>query len=143
MNRFLLPFLAACVLAGSRPALAPQEQAKTPLMLEMEKLDAALEALKLGIRDPTKDAASLEQIVLAQQACLNCKQMTPRMAPNVPEAERAKFLTDYRKGLAAALIELAKLETALLDGDRDQARALWRKIEQMEEEGHNTFTEGE
>jgi hypothetical protein len=140
------PALAAAALAWAAAPRAQESRSQsddTPLMKEMEKLDAAMEFLKRSVRDPAQDEQSLEQVVLAQQASLASKQMMPRMAAHVPEPERAKFAAEYRKAMATTLAELAHLEVALLEGDRDKARSLWKKLDSMKDEGHNTFTEGE
>jgi hypothetical protein len=115
----------------------------TPLTKEMEKLEQAMEVLQRSVLDAAKDSTSLEQLVVAEQACLAAKQLTPKMAPRVAEAERPKFLAGYRKRMGTMLIELVKLEQAVLDGDREQARALWKKLDAMKDDGHNEFTEGE
>ena len=132
------------VAAPAVPAAdAARDDDDTPLMKEMEKLDAAMEFLKRSVVDAAQDAKSLEQITIAQQACVASKAMTPKLAAKTPDPERAKFVAGYRKGMAAVLIELAQLETAVLDGDRERARALWKKLDGMKDEGHNEFTEGE
>jgi soluble cytochrome b562 len=129
-------------VASAAAGAAARDDGDTPLMVEMEKLEAAMEVLKRSVRDAERDAESLEQIVIAQQACLAAKQMAPKMAAGVADAERGPFLAGYRKGMAAALAELATMEVKLLEGDRDAARASWKKLEQMEEDGHNEFTDG-
>jgi len=138
--------VAAFALLSSLAAFAPgARQARdddTPLMKEMEKLDAAMEFLKRSLRDPTQDARSLEQLAAAEQACLACKPMVPKLAASLPEGERPTLVTNYRKGMAALLIELLNLEVALLDGNHEQARALWKKLDAMKDEGHNEFTDG-
>jgi hypothetical protein len=62
------------------------------------------------------------------------------MASTVPEADRPAFARDFRKGVAALLVEFTNLELALLDGDADKAVASYKKLEAMEDEGHNQFT---
>jgi soluble cytochrome b562 len=151
MVRALIHVLAVASLVAAPPLAAPARSSPpvaardddTPLMKEMEKLDAAMEFLKRSVIDAAQDAKSLEQITLAQQACVAAKSLIPKMAPHVAEAERAKFVVSYRKGMATLLIELANLETAVLDGDRDRARATWKKLDGMKDDGHNEFTEGE
>jgi len=129
------------------PAKAQEEagepgHADTPLMLEMKKIETAEHFLKRAVLDPAQDAQSLEQIAIAEQACLAAKLLVPKVLATVPESERAQFHKDYRKGMASLLIEFLNLETALLDGDRDKARVLCRKLHELEESGHNTFTDG-
>jgi hypothetical protein len=136
----LIGVLLPLLLVG---AATPRDGDDTPLMAEMEKLEAAMEFLKRSVRDAAQDERSLEQLVIAQQACLASKQMTPKMAAQAPAAEQPKLVREYRKAMAATLADLAQLETALLDGDREKARALWKQLDERKDEGHNTFTVGE
>ena len=119
------------------------EHADTPLAQQMVKIDDAMHFLRRSLKEPAQDEQSLAQVVLAEQACLAAKSLAPRMTVHVAEAERAAFQKEYRKGVAAMLVEWVRLETALLDGDRDAAQASWKKLDRMEEEGHDRFTEGE
>lgn len=153
----LVPAVLASLIAGSlawsaarppqdasadAPGAAAVEPGDTPLMALMEKIEHAEHFLRKSIADPGQDAASLEQIDAAQRAILAAKLLPPKMTPNVPEPERPRFLADYRKMMAALLIEFCHLERALLDGDRDAAKAAYKRLHLMEEEGHNSFTDG-
>jgi len=120
---------------------AKHEEADTPLMVEMEKIEHAEHFLRKHSGDATKDVESLQQIDLAQRAICAAKLLHPKMAANVPEADRPKFLAEYRKTMAQLLIEFATLEQALLDGDREAAKAGCRKLHGMEEDGHAAFTD--
>ena len=137
-----LAMLAAIALCGFAPR-APLDEGDTPLEQQMVKIDDAMLFLRRSLQDAKQDAASFEQIATAQRACVEAKQLDPKMAPRVAESERAAFLRDYRKGMAAQLIEWAQLETALLDGDREAAQALWKKLDRGKEAAHERFTEGE
>ena len=112
----------------------------TPLAQQMERIDHAMHKLKRGVRDATQKDACLTEVVNAQQACLAAKLLTPKMAPIVPEADRPAFVRDFRKGVAALLVEFTNLEVALLDGDAEKAVASYKKLESMEDDGHNQFT---
>jgi soluble cytochrome b562 len=148
-------FLVVALLAGAAVAFARPTQAEslatdegesltveTPLMAEMEKIKQAEQFLRRSTGDPAQDGESLKQIAVAQQAILVSKLLPPKMAANVPEAERPKFLAEYRKTMAQLLIEFATLEKALLVGDRDAAKAACKKLHAMEEDGHAEFTDG-
>jgi soluble cytochrome b562 len=112
----------------------------TPLAQQMERIDHAMHKLKRGVRDATQKDACLTEVANAQQACLAAKLLTPKMTATLPEAERADFVRDFRKGVAALLVEFANLEIALLDGDAEKSVATYKKLEAMEDEGHNRFT---
>ena len=112
----------------------------TPLAQQMERIDHAMHKLKRGVRDATQKDACLTEVANAQQACLAAKLLIPKMAPTVPEADRPAFVRDFRKGVAALLVEFTNLEVALLDGDAEKSVASYKKLEAMEDEGHNQFT---
>ena len=137
------------------PAPAPKQEGKregrregrhheeeTPLSRQMEQLDHAMDFLKRGLRDPAKKDACLAQVANAQAACVAAKLLVPKMAATTAEADRPAFVTDFRKGIATLLIEFTNLELALLNGDKDAALASYKKLEKMEDEGHDNFTDG-
>jgi len=141
-----LAAVAACALVFVFAFGAPAQEKKhdpkseTPLAQQMERIDDAMHKLKRGVRDATQKDACLTEVVNAQQACLAAKLLTPKMTATLPEAERADFVRDFRKGVAALLVEFTNLEMALLDGDADKSVAIYKKLEAMEDEGHNRFT---
>ena len=133
--------LALAVAFGvSAQETRQEKKADTPLAQQMERIDDALHKLKRAVRDPAQKELCLTEITNAQQACLASKLLAPKMTPSLPEAERATFVRDYRKGIAALLIEFTNLEVAVLDGETEKAVALHKKLESMEDEGHNRFT---
>jgi Spy/CpxP family protein refolding chaperone len=119
-----------------------KHEAETPLSQQMEKIDDAMTFLKRGLRDPAKREECLAQVASAQAACVAAKLLVPKMAVTTAEAERAAFVTNYRKGMAALLIEFTNLELSLLNGDQEASLASYKKLEKMKDEGHDAFTEG-
>ena len=115
---------------------------ETPLSRQMEQLDHAMDFLKRGLRDPAKRDACLAQVANAQAACVAAKLLVPKMAATTAEADRPAFVTDFRKGIASLLIEFTNLELALLNGNKEAALASYKKLEKMEDEGHDNFTDG-
>ena len=119
------------------------KEVDTPLAQQMEQIEHAEHFLRRSIGDAAQDVESLKQIAAAQQAILTAKLLQPKMTASLPEAEQAKFLSGFRHEIAGLLIEFTNLERALLDGDRDAAKAAYKKLHDMEESGHSEFTEGE
>lgn len=141
---FVPPFtVTVAPQEAQAPPAAKHEEGDTPLMTEMKVIETAEHFLRKSVGDASKDSESLKQIDLAQRAVLAAKLLPPKMAANVPEADRPKFLAEYRKMMAQLLIEFATCEKALLDGDREAAKASCRKLHGMEEDGHAEFTDGE
>jgi soluble cytochrome b562 len=135
-----LAFVIALAFVAPAQEKRHDPKSETPLSQQMERIDDAMHKLKRGVRDSAQRDTCLTEVANAQQACLAAKLLTPKMAPSVPEAERAAFVRDFRKGVAALLVEFTNLEVALLDGDAEKAVASYKKLESMEDEGHNKFT---
>lgn len=147
----LVTALSACGVAGpmalpSRPAVAAAEPKEpknldTPLSKEMETMDEGLKKLRRSLRDPAQNATSLEWIAKIQAATVASKGMTPAMASTIPEADRGKWVINYRKDMAKLLATMAQMEVAVLDGDSAKAQDLYKSLKTQESEGHEKFTQ--
>ncbi len=137
----LLPLgLAAArlpVVPHQDPAAAQDPDLLPDTMLELE---SALKKLRRSIRKEEEDAASLASLQRIQEAALRCKTLVPALAADLPEAERPAFLRAYRREMAAFLEKAVACEIALLDGDREKARALQKALADMETPAHERFT---
>jgi soluble cytochrome b562 len=133
----LIPFATPVPFA---PRAAPAGD-ETELAQQMEVVESAVGRLRRNLRDPAKNADSLQLVVEAQTAALFCKGQTPSMAANVPEAEREAFVAAYRKEMATLLRGMIDLELALLDGDNEAAKTALQSVRDMEEPAHERFTE--
>ena len=145
----VLPALLAGSLAmGARPApqdpvagVDPQEKAESELEKQMVVVEDGVKALRRSTRDPSRLAESLATLATVQAAALASKQEVPAMAARVPEGERSAFVSGYRKEMVVFLTRLLELETALLDGEADAIKAAYRIVYDMEDSGHERFTE--
>lgn len=143
MNRRVgLIVMCAALLAapcGLRVAAAAAED--TELAKQMEEMQDHLKKLRRSLKSPEENAASLESLAKIQQATVAAKSETPAKAAQVPEAERAKFVAGYRKDMAALLEHLCKIEVALLDNDNAKAEDLFKEIKQIEDDGHEKYSD--
>jgi len=136
--------LLAVVLAAS-----PQDEEHEPatpedrLEHEMEAIEGALKALRRSMRDPANRADSLDRVAEMQAATVVCKSLAPPMAETVPAGERKAFLVEYRLQLVDFLERLLELERALLSDDAEAAKVAFKQIREMEDSGHERFTEDE
>lgn len=110
---------------------------------EMEALEKSFKALRRSIRDEAQVAASLQNICDLQAAVLKCKLLQPPMIAGVPAEEQAAFIIAYRKEMLTLLKASIEMEEALLDGRHDETRAIYKKIHDTEESGHEKFVEDE
>ncbi len=120
---------------------AETAEEKTPLIVSMEVIEDGLKALRPDLTDATKLSARLDLVVGMQSAAKTTKTMLPPFAEQQPEAERAAFVLAYRKEMIAVEEELLRLERAILDADLAAAKECYKKLKQMEEDGHARFTE--
>ena len=123
------------------PSLLPSPVVPDDSELEerMHAIEDHIRKLRRSLRDEEGTAASLELVAELQADTLACKLLTPHTVENVPEAERAAFLRDYRKTMAELLREEIALEIALLEGDTEAATTAFRAIRAMEDPGHERF----
>jgi len=132
--------LFAAVL-GARPQ--DEEHEISVLEDHMETIEGAVKVLRRSLRDPANRADSLELVAEIQAATVVCKSLVPPMAETVPADERAAFITEYRLMLVDFLGYQLDLERALLAGDEEAAKAAFKQVREMEDTGHERFTEDE
>ena len=137
---FLLPRAADSPFeeALQEPA---QEEEVGPLEERMLVLKRGMRALRRGLKDPEKDAASLEIVTEMAAAVGQSKILPPPMIEAIPEERRDDFLLEYRKSMVSMQMELLKLEMGLLEGDREAAKSSYESLKEMEDAGHERFTE--
>ncbi len=136
--------LLALLLIG--PAAAPlatsqEESAEehTELGDKMEKMNAAWRKLRRQLADPAKNASSLELVAAIRAASAGADQLTPAMAADVPEADRAKFLAGYRASMKKFAGLLDSLETALKAGNNEEAGKALTDIANFQKEAHKSY----
>ena len=118
-----------------------QEEEVGPLEERMLVLKRGMRALRRGLKDPEKDAASLEIVTEMAAAVGQGKILPPPMIESIPEGKRDDFLLEYRKSMVSMQMELLKLEMGLLEGDREAAKSSYASLKEMEDAGHERFTE--
>lgn len=140
-----IPTFLLLVLVGLGVSRNPPQEAsdKGELHEHMELIEEALGKLRRSLRDPARCDESLAHIALMQEKSLACKLLAPRLISQLPGQERAAMERDYRRVMVDFLIAQLELEAALLDGDHDGAKTAFKKVREMEESGHERFTEEE
>ena len=140
----LIPLLLS--LSPESPASQPiqepaQEEEVGPLEERMLVLKKGMRFLRRSLKNPEKDAASLDFIIEMQKAVAEGKLIPPPMVDAIPKEGRTGFVLDYRKLMILTQQELLKLEMGLLENDRDSAKAAYDALKAMEDTGHERFTE--
>jgi soluble cytochrome b562 len=138
-------FIAFCVVmsfAISAPlarAAEDKEKGASPLEDEMIAANKALKTLKTQITDASKNSSSLQLIAEMEKHFLAAKEMEPARAKK--DANKAKFLADYRKAMVNLMSEMLKLESAVVDGKNDEAGAILKNLNKVKADGHDKFQE--
>src|SRR5262245_10601007 len=83
-----------------------KKEEESVLHQQMEKIERGLKRLRRDVKDPAKNASSLEIVAGIEAAALECKLQVPPLAAKKPEAERAAFVRDYRKTLAGVVKDM-------------------------------------
>lgn len=123
----------------SRRASAEDKKPQTPLGKAMEQIDNGMKKLRRSLRSKEANAQSLETIAKVEQAVLDSKAMTPSRTTTMPSDQQPAFVSDYHKRMAALLISMCNMETAVLDGDNAKAQEIYKQLKQQEEDGHDQF----
>lgn len=134
----LAGLLLAAPFTATRFALAAED---TELAKQMEQMDDEMKKLRKSLKDPATNAASLEALTKLQQFTVAAKALTPAKAAEMPEAEKAKFVTAYRKDMAGLLAAYAQIEVAVLDGDNAKAEELFKGLKKIEDDGHEKYSD--
>lgn len=140
-----LLLLTALLLALSpAPFVAAQENAAakkdhTPLEERMEKINSAWRRLRRQVEDPAQNASSLELVARIREAAKGTEKMKPAKLEEVPEAERAKFLAEYRASLKKFAGQLDALEAALKGNRNAEAQQVIVAIGDHQKASHKAF----
>ncbi len=131
------PILYADDAAKAKPAAAHKEE--TELGGKMDELGGAMRKLKKQIADPAKQAENLTLIAKIKDAAAASATLTPAMAADIPEAERAKFIADYQAAMKKFLVSVSAVEAAIKDGKTEDAGKLLGELGAQMKSGHKQF----
>lgn len=109
------------------------------LQKHMEVMDESMKKLRRTLRAADQNAESLKLIGEVKKAAEACKPLVPTMVKDVPAGERDKFVASYRKDLEAFIAEVGKIETAVKAGKNDEANEIYKKLKEMESDGHEKY----
>ena len=143
-NRVSLLLLSGLLVAAPVAVVAPRLAAAaddTELAKQMEETDDLLKKLRKSLKMPAENPQSLELISKLQQLTVTQKALVPAKAADMPEAEKAKFVTGYRKDMAVLLTHFAQIEMAVLDGDNAKAEELFKGLKKIEDDGHEKYSD--
>jgi len=142
---FALALIALFLALPSAPAEAARQDEATeddsPLLKDMEVIQDQLKFLRRNLKKPEENPASLAAIQEMQRAAVACKAMDFPMAEAAEGEAREKLLTGYKLEMIEMIESMLQMERALLAGDNDAARELYKTIKAFEESGHEKYTD--
>ncbi|MFT4512574.1 MAG: hypothetical protein ACI89X_002961 [Planctomycetota bacterium] len=143
MKRSLIVALFA-IAAATTPVLSqdaggqrPKRQ-KSPVKVEMEKMEEALDAVGDFLKKPD-GKAPMAEITAAAGSLMEAKKHAPRAAARQPKEKQAAFVIAYQVEINKALRGILDLEDAMLTKDFKAAEAAMKALKAMEKAGHKVF----
>lgn len=132
--------MVALVLGGLVASPA-RSQEDTPLYLAMEAMNKSYKTLKRQVPDKAQNDASLKLLLEMQKNVLTAKGEIPERGKKLSEADRPKFVREYRGALNGLLAHLIKIETAVSEENNAEAEKLVAALVDIKTAGHEKFVE--
>ena len=142
---FALSLVALFLALPSAPAEAARQDDATeedsPLLKDMEVIQDQLKFLRRNLKKPEENPASLAALQEMQRAAVACKGMSFPMADRAEGEAKAELLKGYKLETIGLIESMLQMERALLAGDNDKARELYKAVKAFEDSGHEKYTE--
>lgn len=133
--------------AGPRGPAGEGREGRTPsLGSSMKAMYRAFSALSTQVGDASKKEENLALVGEIQRACINAKANKPggKVYKNAKtDAEKATLTLQFRTHLITLAHALLELETQILEGKTDDAKATLGKLGKLQEEGHKLLGVGD
>lgn len=104
----------------------------------MKQLNGALKSLKENIDKADQKEQNLMLVATMERACLTAKSAKNPTLKGDPK-DAAKTLVEYQRAQIKLMGMLLELETQVLDGKNDAAKASIAKLFEYKESSHETF----
>jgi len=134
----LITLLATCSLL-SLPAFLHAEESDSPLEKQMQILARGMRQLSQQVVDPSKQQENITLLESLKKAAVDSKALDPRKTASFPQADRDKFLADYRTDLDELKDAFNQIEEAVKSGQYDKAKSLIATVNSIKKEGHGKF----
>jgi len=128
--------LGSSLLFCAAVLLAEQD---TPLEMQMQILARGMKQLSMQINDPAKQQENVTLIETLKQAAITSTGLEPRKTASIPQADRDKFLADYRAQIGKLSEAFTQIEDSVKTGKYDDAKSLMTRIGSIKKEGHSKF----
>jgi soluble cytochrome b562 len=133
-----LTVLALALTTSALHAQQPSEP-KTPLGKHMAAMNAAFRTIGQQVADSTKNASTMEQLTIFETNAKEALAFEPEKKAQIPEADQAKFVADYKVGLQKLIDTAGKLHAALHGGKNTEAAAIVEEMRGLQRSSHGEF----
>jgi len=134
----LLALTCALTLAPVT-SLTAAEEPETELGQKMEKMSSAFRRLRNQVKDPSKNADSLEKLKTVKENAQASLKLEPAQKSTVPAGEQAKYVEAYRAQMKDFVALVEKLEAALKANNNAEAEKLVAAMSDAQKKGHGEF----
>jgi soluble cytochrome b562 len=134
--------LFATVLATAALAL-PAFAEDTPLTEEMEKLSKTLKSIGRAAKEGNVPKDLAAKVDDAKKACEAGLKFEPAKTTEIPAAEKAKFLADYKASMQETIKTLDELKVAIEAGKTEDVNKALEKLNMQKKDGHKKFQKEE
>ena len=131
----LLTFVATLAV-GANFATAEED---TPLSKEMSAMNKSLRTLKRQVADPAKKADNVALVDEMKKRVEAATKFEPAKTKDQPAADKSKYLEEYKKQLGDLGKLIDELKAAVDKGDAPGAQAIFDKLADSKEKGHQKF----
>ena len=129
------------LLALLLPCFSFSRAEDTPLEKRMGAISHDFKEIQKQIADPAQKDSTLALIVKVKANAMASGTLQPSMIKNVPEPDRAKFLTDFKSAIDELVLQIGSLEKAVQEGNIPEAQTALKDIQETKKEGHSSFTQ--
>lgn len=139
LTSFAILAIALCFGFAGAPARAEQKGPDSELAQKMKLMGKNLKQLKPQIADATKQQSSVDLLETVKKIATEAKGLTPTKAKDVPDADRAKFISEFQSQIDKLIDAVGKIEDAVKAGKYDDAKTLFGDLQMIKREGHEKF----
>jgi soluble cytochrome b562 len=132
------PSPAASPARAAAPAAA-ENRDSTELGDHMDDAGDAFKKLRRQVADSSKNESSLELVAIMHRAAEASLNLKPAKTQDLPPADQAKFVSEYRKGIEKLLQQLEDLTASLKAGDKAKAEKQVKDLASYQREAHKHF----
>ena len=116
-----------------------KDRPDTDIEKAMEKMAGTYRKLRRQVTDPAQNAASLELVVAIKADATEARKYPPLKAADLPEADRAAFVENFREKLDEFLVTAGRLDDALKAGNNEEAAGLVAELGKIQKADHKEF----